>query len=98
MIRRPPRSTLFPYTTLFRSVTEVTGSVAQVTLLTDENSAVPVRDQKTSAVGLLRHGQAEGSLRLDFVRKEANVQVGDVIVTAGTRSAKYPSQIGRAHV
>src|SRR3712207_7298396 len=23
MIRRPPRSTLFPYTTLFRSVTEV---------------------------------------------------------------------------
>src|SRR3712207_9322439 len=25
MIRRPPRSTLFPYTTLFRSVTEVLG-------------------------------------------------------------------------
>src|SRR3712207_9266001 len=24
MIRRPPRSTLFPYTTLFRSATEVT--------------------------------------------------------------------------
>src|SRR3712207_8577375 len=28
MIRRPPRSTLFPYTTLFRSVDEVTGRVA----------------------------------------------------------------------
>src|SRR2546425_8230711 len=27
MIRRPPRSTLFPYTTLFRSVTGVTGAV-----------------------------------------------------------------------
>jgi rod shape-determining protein MreC len=72
-------------------VTEVTGSAAQVTLLTDENSAVPVRDQKTDATGLLRHGQAEGSLLLDFVRKEANVQVGDVIVTAGTASAQYPS-------
>ncbi len=72
-------------------VTEVTGSAAQVTLLTDENSAVPVRDQKTDAVGLLRHGQSEGSLLLDFVRKEANVQVGDVIVTAGTRSKQYPS-------
>jgi rod shape-determining protein MreC len=72
-------------------VTEVTGNAAQVTLLTDENSAVPVRDQKTGAVGLLRHGQSEGSLLLDFVRKEANVQEGDVIVTAGTRSAKYPS-------
>ena len=72
-------------------VTAVTGNAAQVTLLTDENSAVPARDQKTGAVGLLRHGQGEGSLLLDFVRKEANVQEGDVIVTAGTRSAKYPS-------
>src|SRR3712207_7926919 len=26
MIRRPPRSTLFPYTTLFRSLAEVSGS------------------------------------------------------------------------
>src|SRR5256885_11287861 len=27
MIRRPPRSTLFPYTTLFRSVTDFSGAV-----------------------------------------------------------------------
>src|SRR2546426_9318712 len=27
MIRRPPRSTLFPYTTLFRSVVDVIGSL-----------------------------------------------------------------------
>src|SRR4028118_2323344 len=30
MIRRPPRSTLFPYTTLFRSVDEVGDLVAEV--------------------------------------------------------------------
>src|SRR3989475_8804284 len=29
MIRRPPRSTLFPYTTLFRSVDVATGAVVQ---------------------------------------------------------------------
>src|SRR5258708_18544804 len=28
MIRRPPRSTLFPYTTLFRSVAKLTGSLS----------------------------------------------------------------------
>src|SRR5256885_10214080 len=28
MIRRPPRSTLFPYTTLFRSVSKATSSAA----------------------------------------------------------------------
>jgi rod shape-determining protein MreC len=72
-------------------VTDVTGSAAQVTLLTDENSAVPARDEKTGAIGLVRHGQGEGSLLLDFVRKEANVKEGDVIVTAGRVSSKYPS-------
>ena len=72
-------------------VTDVTGSAAQVTLLTDENSAVPALDQTTSANGLVRHGQGQGSLVLDFVRKEANVQKGDVIVTAGKQSKQYPS-------
>jgi rod shape-determining protein MreC len=72
-------------------VTYVTGSSAQVTLLTDETSAVPARDPKTGAKGLVRHGQGEGSLLLDFVPKEANVQQGDVIVTAGTQSKQYPS-------
>src|SRR5260370_6762444 len=30
MIRRPPRSTLFPYTTLFRSLNRKTGVTAQI--------------------------------------------------------------------
>src|SRR2546422_4942066 len=34
MIRRPPRSTLFPYTTLFRSVSEV-GKIVSVDALID---------------------------------------------------------------
>jgi len=72
-------------------VTQVSGSEAQVTLLTDENSAVPARDQLTGAIGLVRHGQGEGSLILDFVGKEQNVQAGDPIVTAGTVSKQYPS-------
>src|SRR3712207_8277746 len=37
MIRRPPRSTLFPYTTLFRSA--------------DEQPAVPVQHLESEAVG-----------------------------------------------
>ena len=72
-------------------VTYVTGSSAGVTLLTDENSAVQARDQITGTFGLVRHGQGEGSLILDRVPKEQNVQAGDIIVTAGTRSKQYPS-------
>src|SRR5258705_681971 len=40
MIRRPPRSTLFPYTTLFRSVRELTDMVA----------AHPVRERLAAAM------------------------------------------------
>src|SRR5258707_8853188 len=35
MIRRPPRSTLFPYTTLFRSALEKSGVARQVLLIPD---------------------------------------------------------------
>jgi rod shape-determining protein MreC len=72
-------------------VTDETGNAAHVTLLTDESSAVPALDQKTGATGLVRHGEGEGSLVLDYVPKESNVQEGDVIVTAGTQSKRYPS-------
>src|SRR2546430_4818353 len=34
MIRRPPRSTLFPYTTLFRSLSAIAARVDQVAVMT----------------------------------------------------------------
>src|SRR5258708_29571708 len=40
MIRRPPRSTLFPYTTLFRSV--VRGARLRTKLMVPEGSPTPV--------------------------------------------------------
>jgi rod shape-determining protein MreC len=76
-------------------VTDLSGSAAQVTLITDENSAVQALDVKTHATGLVRHGQGESSLILDRVTKDRNVQNGDVIVTAGTRSPQYPSLFPR---
>ena len=76
---------------LVGSVTQVTGSSALVTLLTDESSAVQARDQDTNALGLVRHGQGEASLIVDGVTKDKLVEIGDVIVTAGTRSRQYPS-------
>src|SRR3712207_7792139 len=40
MIRRPPRSTLFPYTTLFRSVLELAGAVRGGALVEQEGPEV----------------------------------------------------------
>src|SRR2546430_2966818 len=44
MIRRPPRSTLFPYTTLFRSLLEI------AKLPTAENSAIHLNPRDNVAV------------------------------------------------
>jgi rod shape-determining protein MreC len=76
-------------------VTDLNGSAAQVTLIIDENSFVPALDVNTRAIGLIRHGQGEGSLILDRVTKDLNIQDGDIIVTAGTRSKQYPSLFPR---
>jgi rod shape-determining protein MreC len=76
-------------------VTDLNGGAAQVTLITDDESAVPARDQRTGAIGLVRVGPREGQLILDRVPKEMNVQSGDVITTAGTRSKQFPSLFPR---
>src|SRR5438132_5956750 len=49
LIRRPPRSTLFPYTTLFRSCADVVGwDVAQVDYLREFVSRSRKRDRKST--------------------------------------------------
>src|SRR2546422_4596475 len=53
MIRRPPRSTLFPYTTLFRSV-----------VLPNCGASFDV-EGKTKRLGELEHAMAEGSVWAD---------------------------------
>src|SRR5256885_7807101 len=45
MIRRPPRSTLFPYTTLFRSVKPKPGYLAGLRKLADELGFVLIFDE-----------------------------------------------------
>src|SRR2546427_3676686 len=56
MIRRPPRSTLFPYTTLFRSPVKAAGAIASrvaggdlsVTVVTERAGTAEVGDLLTS--------------------------------------------------
>src|SRR3712207_8662138 len=49
MIRRPPRSTLFPYTTLFRSA--LVGELARVDLRVDQHAVGVVGEQRLRAGG-----------------------------------------------
>jgi rod shape-determining protein MreC len=79
-------------------VTDVTRHTAQVTMLTDEESAVSAVDLNTNAQGIVRHAQGAGdTLYLDRVAKQDRVQVGDTVITAGwqtgTLTSLYPRNI-----
>jgi len=79
-------------------VTDVTRHTAQVTMLTDEESAVSAVDLKTNAQGIVRHAQGTGdTLFLDRVQKQDRVSLGDRVITSGwqtgTLTSLYPRGI-----
>jgi rod shape-determining protein MreC len=76
---------------LVGEVTKVASNVAQVTLLSDETSAVSALDISTNASGIAQHGRSGSSLTLERVTKDQVVNRGDVIVTSGFRSGDLSS-------
>jgi rod shape-determining protein MreC len=78
-------------------VSEVGSSASKVTLLADQESAVSAIVLQSGTPGVVRHGPSPSSLVLDRVDKEAQVSVGDTVVTAGWRSGSleslYPADI-----
>src|SRR2546426_8675738 len=60
MIRRPPRSTLFPYTTLFRSSAEPRRRVEQVGAVDPHHARLDLRGDVECQVDVLRpHARGE---------------------------------------
>src|SRR3712207_8105147 len=66
MIRRPPRSTLFPYTTLFRSVLEVQGDRSLVAVHAEVVGGHTVADRWLPGAGVV----APGPLDLHHLRAQ----------------------------
>src|SRR5690348_18140385 len=65
MIRRPPRSTLFPYTTLFRSVTQLAEAIDAGEFVPYYQPVVDIRSGKLrGAEVLVRWRKPDGSLVL----------------------------------
>src|SRR3989449_1859813 len=67
MIRRPPRSTLFPYTTLFRSEADAGGAVRQAALRADAGRDRPDEERRRAPraedQGRARAAPAPGAAR-----------------------------------
>src|SRR5260370_27770461 len=59
MIRRPPRSTLFPYTTLFRSIVTLTDRDIPPSMAVDHDRRPTTAGLRTVEARLSMHGGAE---------------------------------------
>src|SRR3712207_7101083 len=84
MIRRPPRSTLFPYTTLFRSVG----------IVRERRPHLGVEDVVYELVGVLRVRSA--SRYCYVVRPAGRPRLGDDVVEVGVprkRSEEHTSEL-----
>jgi rod shape-determining protein MreC len=77
---------------LIGKITKVASHQAQVTLLTDEDTAVSAVDVNTGAEGIVRHGHGPGTnLFLDMVAKSERVAGTDRVVTAGWHQGQLSS-------
>src|SRR3989449_1035634 len=95
MIRRPPRSTLFPYTTLFRSLNEAVTVVLSGTPVAPGAGACAVTVGATSVVKLQRES-APSAVPLVSVTAAATVAVKTVPAASGllgVGGAKVPAAL-----
>src|SRR2546422_11759145 len=84
MIRRPPRSTLFPYTTLFRSQygAQTTGRVGHCTRSlfgerrTGANGRVPLAETRADVQANGRHARRDGGVDLNHRLREVPADPG----------------------
>src|SRR3712207_7772902 len=70
MIRRPPRSTLFPYTTLFRSRTAIRETVEQGNAVAQQASTVA---ERASGVAMVASNQAKDRKSTRLNSSHANI-------------------------
>src|SRR2546422_1615249 len=97
MIRRPPRSTLFPYTTLFRSV------IVGIVLLVLANTIIMSVRERTREYAVLKTLGFSGRHLAGFVLGEALVislsgGVLGLLLTFPIVKGFAQHEIGRAHV
>src|SRR2546425_9480416 len=78
MIRRPPRSTLFPYTTLFRSRSPTIPRIVPPPLTSENGSAVPSSSRSISiVVHMHTMGQAT-SAHMDHYRNRSEEHTSEL--------------------
>jgi len=78
-------------------VTRVYPFISEVTLITDRNQAVPVRNLRSGLNAIVFGNGRDGTLDLRFMPVNADIQTGDTLVTSGI-DGTYPPGLPVARV
>src|ERR1035441_7691813 len=95
MIRRPPRSTLFPYTTLFRSLNPAPGQALDLAQVAHADYVIPNETEAEALTGIPVHNLDDAK---ECARKLLDGGVRRVIVTLGANGALCGGPEGMTHV
>ncbi|MGF6274382.1 rod shape-determining protein MreC [Massilia sp. UYP11] len=85
------------YAGVVGQVTRVFPFTSEVTLLTDKDQAIPVQVLRSGLRSIVYGRGNTGLLDLRFVAQDADIQVGDVLVTSGL-DGMYPAGLAVARV
>lgn len=77
---------------LVGQVFRTTADSAQVVLITDNASAIPARLGTSRATGLMRGGGLGGSMSIEWIDLQFQVEIGEVVTTSGL-GGKFPEDI-----
>src|SRR5256886_16587944 len=94
MIRRPPRSTLFPYTTLFRSVSQLLQRRPMRVREDDEPQIGPTGEQILRVPGLGERGAVQHGAVTRVVGEPARELVRDPEPQVGMQRPERPDREG----
>ncbi len=64
-------------------VVEVSATVSRIVLLTDHNSGIDAMVQRSRARGVVQGGADDGACYMNYLHRDADVQVGDRVLTSG---------------
>ena len=84
---------VFDHRGLIGQVSEVTLSDSAVTLITDANHSVPIRNQRNGQIAIAQGLGLADQLEIAGIRSNQDIEVGDILVTSGLGNrfpAGYP--------